>query len=93
MYQSKECEKSVVANRYPQQHIRNIDLGVYFAVQYHPGLPDIKGTLKTFLPMLYTSELMSMVFFRPPVVCSPNKKTFLNKYVGPNFRSLRKKPS
>ena len=41
---------------------------MYFTVQYHPGLPDIKGTLKFFLPILYTSERMSMVFSRPPVV-------------------------
>ena len=62
MYQSNEFEKSVDANRNPQQQIRNIDLGVYFTVQYHPGLPDIKVTLKKFLPMLYTSERMSMMF-------------------------------
>ena len=56
------------AYRNPQQHIRNIDRGVYFIVQYHPGLPDIKGTLKKFLPILFTSERKSMVYSRLPVV-------------------------
>ena len=52
----------------PQQHIRNIDRAVYFTVQFHPGLPVIKGTFKKFLPILYTSERTSMVFSRHPVV-------------------------
>ena len=56
------------ANRNPQQHIRIIDSGVYFIVEYHPGLPDIMGTLKILLPILYTSERMSMMLSRPPVV-------------------------
>ena len=43
--------------------------------------------------MIYTSERMSIVFSRPPVDCSPNQKTFLNKYVGPSFKRLRMKPS
>ena len=38
---------------------------MYFIVQYLPGLPDTKDT---YFPILYTSEYMSMVFFRPPVV-------------------------
>ena len=63
-----EVQRAIDAYRNPQQHIRNIDRGVYFIVQYHPGLPDIKGTLKKFLPILYTSERMSMVFSRPLVV-------------------------
>ena len=41
---------------------------VYFISQHHPSLTDIKVTLKKFLPILYTSERMSMVFSRPPVV-------------------------
>ena len=41
---------------------------MYFIVQYHPGLPDIKGTLKKYLPILYTSKRMSMMFSCPPVV-------------------------
>ena len=52
----------------PQQHIRNIDRGVYLVVQYHPGLPAIMITIKKFLPILYTSERMSMVFSRHRVV-------------------------
>ena len=62
-----EVQRAIDAYRNPQQHIRNIDRAVYFTVQYHPGLPDIKGTLKIFLPILYTSERLSMVFSRPPV--------------------------
>ena len=62
-----EVQRAIDAYRNPQQHICNIDRAVYLTVQYHPGLPDIKGTLKKFLPILYTSERMSM-FSRPPVV-------------------------
>ena len=61
-------KRAIDAYRNPQQHIRNIDPAVYFTVQYHPGLPDIKGTFMKFLPILFTSERMSMEFSRPPVV-------------------------
>ena len=47
---------------------------MYISVQYHPGLPDIKGTSKKFFPILYISERMSMVFFRPPVVSFSQRK-------------------
>ena len=39
-----EVQQPIDAYRNPQQHIRNIDLGVCFTVQYNPGLQDIKGT-------------------------------------------------
>ena len=71
-----EVQRAIDTHRNPQQHIRNIDRGVYFTVQYHPGLPDIKGTLRKFLPILYTSERMSMVFSRPQSFRSPNQKPF-----------------
>ena len=61
-------QRAIDANRNPQQHIRNIDRAVYITVQYPPGLPDIKGTLRKFLPILYTYERMSMVFSRAPAV-------------------------
>ena len=86
-----EVQRAIDAYRNPQQHIRNIDRAVYFTVQYHPGLPDIKGTFRKFLPILYTSSVWcfpALQLFR-----SPNLKIFLNNYVGPNFRCLRKKPS
>ena len=41
-----EVQRAIDAYRNQQQHIRDIDNGVYFIVQYHPGLPDIKGALK-----------------------------------------------
>ena len=63
-----EVQRAIDAHRNPQQRIRSIDSGVYFIAQHHFGQPDIKGTLSIFLPILYTSEHMSMVFFRPPVV-------------------------
>ena len=47
-----EVQRAIDAYRNPQQHIRNIDSGVYSMAQYHPGLPDIKGTMKKFLPIL-----------------------------------------
>ena len=86
-------QRAIDAHRSQQQHIRNIDRGVYSIVQYHPGLPDTKGTLRKFLPIHYTSERMSMVFSRPPDVSFSQPKTFLNNYFGPNFRSLRKRSS
>ena len=39
-----EVQRAIDAHRNPQMHIRNIDRRVYFIVQHHPGLPDIKGT-------------------------------------------------
>ena len=63
-----EVQRAIDAGRNPQQHIRNIDRGVYYIVHYHPVLSDIKGILKKFLPIFYTSGRMSMVFSRPPVV-------------------------
>ena len=61
-------QRAIDAYRNPQQHIRNIGSVVYFIVLHHPGLPDIKGTLRKLLPILLTSEHMSMVLSRPPVV-------------------------
>ena len=52
----------------PQQHIRNIDRGVYLVVQYHPGQPYIKGTSKKLSPIFYSSDRMSMMSSRPPVL-------------------------
>ena len=63
-----EVQRAIDANRNPQRHIRIIDSGVYFVVLYYPGPPDIKSTLNKFLPILNTSERMSMVSSRPPVV-------------------------
>ena len=63
-----EVQRAEDAYVNPQQHIRNNDSGVYFIVQYHPGLPGIKHTLEKFLPILYTSERMGMVSSRSPVV-------------------------
>ena len=63
-----EVQQAIDANIITQLHFRIIDRAVYFTVLCHPGLPDIKGTIQTFLPILDTSERMSMVFSRPPVV-------------------------
>ena len=85
------------ANRNTQQHIRNIGRGVYFIVHNNPGLPDIKGTLEKFLPILYTSERMSMVFSRPAVVSfSQPKNLFLQlcraKLQEPQKETIQSKP-
>ena len=88
-----EVQRTIDAYRHPQQHILNVDRGKYFIVQHHPGLPDIKGTLKNFLPIVYTYERASMVFSRHPVVSFFQPKYFSNNYVWPNFKSLRMKPS
>ena len=63
-----EVQQAIDANSITQLHIRIIERAVYFTVLCYPGLSDIKGTIQTFLPILYTSERMSMVFSRPPVV-------------------------
>ena len=63
-----EVQRAIDSHRNPQRHIHNIDRGVYLTVQYHPGLPDIKGTSWKCFPILYNSEHMSMVFSCPPVV-------------------------
>ena len=88
-----EVQRAIDTHRNPQQHIRNIDSGVYLTVQYHPGLPDIKDTLRKFLPIIYTSERMRMVFSRPPVFSFASPKTIVNNFVGPYIQSLRKKSS
>ena len=50
-----EVQRAMDAYLRPQQHIRNIESEVCFIVQYYPGLPDINGTSKKFMPILYTS--------------------------------------
>ena len=45
-----EVQRAIDAHKNPHNHIRNIDSGMYFIVQHHPGLPDIKGTIKKGLP-------------------------------------------
>ena len=71
-----EFQLAIDANRVQKQQIRNIDIEVYFIVHYHPGLPDIKGTLRKFLRIVYTVERMTMVLFRPPVVLFLQPKFF-----------------
>ena len=92
-----EVQRAIDAYRNPQQNIRNIDRGVYFIVQYHPGLPDIKGTSKNFLPIHYTSECMSMVFSRPPVVLFSQPKNLSRqlcraKLEEPQKEAIQSKP-
>ena len=43
-----DVQQAIDANRNPQQHIRNIDSGVYFIAQHHPGLADIKALKRNF---------------------------------------------
>ena len=70
---------------------------IHITVQYHPGLPDIKGTLMEFLPILYTSERTSMVFSRPPVVSFSQPKTLSQqlcraKLQEPKKEAIQSKP-
>ena len=85
-----EVHRAIDAYRNPQQHIRNIDSGVYFMVQYHPGLPDTKGTLKKYLPILYTLERMSMVLSRPPVVSFSQTKNLSQQLCRDNLQEPQK---
>ena len=41
---------------------------IYFTVQYHPGLPDIKGILKKYLPLLHLSSRMREAVPELPIV-------------------------
>ena len=92
-----EVQRAIDANRNPQQHIHNIYRAVYFTVQYHPGLPDIKSTLNKLLPILYTSESMCMVFSRPPVVSLSQPKNLSRKlcrvkHQEPHKEGIQSKP-
>ena len=92
-----EVQRAIDAHRNPQQHICNNDRAEYFTVQYHPGLPDIKGILKKFLPILYTSERMSMVSSRHPVVSFSQPKIFSQqlcraKLQEPQKEAIQSKP-
>ena len=92
-----EVQRAIDVHRNTQQHIRNIDRGVHFTVQYHPGLPDIKGTLNKFLPILYTSERKSIVFSHHPVVSFSQRKNLSQqlcraKLQEPQKESIQSKP-
>ena len=85
-----EVQRAIDAHRNPQQCISNIYSGVYFIVQYHPGLPDIKGTLKKLLPILFTSERLSMVFSLPPVVSFTQPKNLSQQLCRVKFQEHQK---
>ena len=92
-----EVQRAIDAYVNPLQHIRIIDRAVYFTVQYHTGLPDIKGTIEKFLTILYTSERMSMVFSRPPVVSFSQAKNLSQqlcraKLQEPQKEAIQSKP-
>lgn len=40
----------------------------FFTVKFHPGLPDIRGILEKFMPLLQMSERMRKVVTRPPLI-------------------------
>ena len=63
---------------------------MYFTVQYLPRLPDIKGTLKKFLPILYISERMSMLFSRPSVVSFSKPKDLSQQLCQAKFQEPQK---
>ena len=92
-----EVKRAIDAHRNPQQHIREINSEVYYIVQFHPGLPDIKGTLNKFLAILYTSERKSMVFSRPSVVSFSQPKNLSQqlcraKLQEPQKEAIQSKP-
>ena len=83
-----------MSNRIPQHHIPDIDSGMYFIAQYHPGLRTINGTLNNVLFILYTYERMSMLFSRPPVVSISHQRNLSQHiYARPCVKSLRMKSS
>ena len=42
---------------------------LFFSVQYHPSLPDIKGTLQKYMPLLHQSATMKSAVPRAPILC------------------------
>ena len=83
-------QRAIDAYRNLQQHIRNIDSEVNFIVQNHPSLPDINAMSKKFLPILYTSECMSMVFSRHPVVSFTQPKNLSQQLCRAKLQELQK---
>ena len=90
-----EVQRAIDAYRSPQQHIRNIERGVYFIVQYHPGLPDIKGTLRNFFayPLHFRTQEHGVL---SPSSCFvlPTKKPFstIIKLQEPQKEAIQSKP-
>lgn len=63
------------AHHNPQQRPESDVRKTYFTVKFHPGLPDIRGTLEKYLPLLHTSERMRKVVTSPPIVSFSQAKS------------------
>ena len=85
-----EVQLAIDAYRNPQQYIRITDSGVYFIIQYHPGLPDINGTQKNYV--LYTSKRIIMEFSCLPVASFSQPKNLSQQLCRAKYKILRKKP-
>ena len=73
-----EIQRAMDAYRNPQQPIRNIDREVYLEVLYHPGLSEIKGTLKkVFVYLLHFKSHEHGVLQLSSCFVLPAKKSFL----------------
>lgn len=47
---------------------RNSTRPVYFNVKYHPSLPDIRGILKRYMPLLHQSDIMKTAVPKLPTI-------------------------
>ncbi|KAJ8030076.1 hypothetical protein HOLleu_29652 [Holothuria leucospilota] len=64
---------------------------IYFTVQYHPGLPDIKGTLTKYLPLLHLSSRMREAVPEPPIVSFRQPSNLKNLLVRAKVKNPRPK--
>lgn len=64
---------------------------IYFTVQYHPGLPDIKGTLTKYLPLLHLSSRMREAVPEPPIVSFRQPSHLKNLLVKAKVKNPRPK--
>ena len=68
----------------PTGHQCHTTRPVYFNVQFHPGLPDIKGILQRYLPLLHQSVTMKTVVPDLPLISFSNLIICVAVYVGLN---------
>ena len=57
---------------------------MYFNVQFHPGLPDIKGIIQRYMPLVHQSVTMKTVVPDLPLTVLANFIICVTVYVGLN---------
>jgi len=66
----QQVERAIDKHTLPQppSTVIRTNRPVFFNIQYHPGLPDVKGILSRYLPLLHQSEKMKEVIPRQPIM-------------------------